>query len=102
MSIQSIASELENNGIGNRVVTAGTGKDTKIEHWEKRLATRIGKPAIGKHFEISYQLGGYRLELIEDKNRGATDVSPRLPAKQFETWLWAFIGGYEFAKTGRI
>jgi len=99
MSIQSIASELESDGVHNHVVIA---KDDKVAIWEKRLASRVGTPAAGKHFSIGYQAGGYRLELVEDKNGGAADVSPRLPSKQFETWLLAFIGGYEFAKTGRI
>jgi hypothetical protein len=99
MSIQSIASELESDGVHNHVVIA---KDSKVDMWEKRLASRVGKPATGKHFSIGQHVGGYRLELVEDKNGGAADVSPRLPPKQFETWLLAFIGGYEFAKTGRI
>lgn len=101
MSIQSIASELENKGIGNRVVIAA-GKDAKINTFEKLLAARIGDSEKGKHWEISYQTGGYRLELVKDPQGGATDISPRLPAKAFGQWLWAFIKGYEFARTGRV
>lgn len=99
MSIQSIASELESEGIGNHVVIA---KSDNIARWEKRLEARVGKPAAGKHFEVSSQTGGYRLELVKDPHGGAADVSPRLQAAAFEDWLGAFIAGYEFAKTGRI
>lgn len=99
MSIQSIASDLESVGVSNKVVIA---KEDKRQTWMEHLANRIGTPAPGKHFEISYQTGGYRLEIVKDPHGGSSDISPRLPAKQFELWLWAFLAGYRFSKFGAV
>lgn len=100
MSILSIASELDGQGIGNRIVMAASAaKHTKIEKLEELLNKRVGGPGPGKHWEISSQMGGLMLEVTEDASGGAASFSPRrLPVKAFEEWLRAFIAGYEFAR----
>lgn len=79
---------------GVRVIAA----DDKITRWERLINKHIGTPIAGKTWEVSHQAGGYRLEAVTENGRGSSDVSPRLPAKAFEDWIWAFIKGFDLAK----
>lgn len=49
-------------------------------------------PQVGFTYVIEYAYGRPALALQNDKFCGRT-VSPRLPKKQLEAWIWAFLEG---------
>jgi hypothetical protein len=81
INLQALASE-----VGGTVVQAAGESDSQ-------RFVRILKSRTGIEFACDKQLGGYKISTT-----GGRDVSPRLPKKQMETWVFTFVDGFDAAK----
>lgn len=84
VNLQALASE-----VGGIVVAAKAKSVTDSERFEQIIRNRTGLDYV-----CDKQAGGYRI----GTKPGSNYLSPRLPKKQMELWVDAFVSGYEAHK----
>jgi len=77
-------------------VTAKEVEET-FRFWCKAVKGTASYDEIGG-YQLGSQLGGYRVEKRMNKSGGLRDISPRLPAREMQEWLFAGINAVEELK----